>query len=355
MATVKGIWFFNGTITQIPTEETVDFSVIRADGSVTNYIGMRLYNMYLSYKPNAYQVHNAHFYGNSSWVEECFRTVDFGTTEQTVSNDFYTWLTANAVQQSSDQSEPTTDILYTVNGSSLTAVANAIRAKKETTAVFTLEQMAVEIEGIVTGDSLPNAEDYAFGTLEVAQSNAITTTAPTITSNSGVTYTYGWSFEIVTHIALLGFRGYSRDYAKSRKMSMWDESGELLATATLTTKKGAWVSVLLDTPVLLKPGKYTIGGYGASTQLTKIANLSFDSRILYPTALVYAGDAMPTDSNTLFPTSDFIFQNAEMESSVTEYKIQNETLTDIADEVRRISGATGVLTTDQILTLLKAM
>lgn len=251
--------------------------------------------------------------------------------------------------------EPETVTQYLIRSDTLTAIADAIRIKKETTAVFTPEQMAVEIADIVSGDDLPNAEDYTFGTLEVVQSTAITATAPKIESNSGVKYTWGWSFEILENIALLGFRSYSNYYTKSHKLSMWNENGELLATAKLTTQKGAWVSVFLDNPVLLKPGKYTIGDYGNSTQLTNLAALGLDSRIKNAIPLNNTADGMPTDIGTQYPVSDFIFHNAETESSVTEYKIQNETLTDIADEVRRISGATGVLTTAQIEEELSAI
>lgn len=43
------------------------------------------------------------------------------------------------------------DILYSVHGSSLTAIGDAIRGKTGGTDSFTLEQMVTEIEGIQSG------------------------------------------------------------------------------------------------------------------------------------------------------------------------------------------------------------
>ena len=39
-------------------------------------------------------------YGSGGWHDEAYRTIDFGAAHQEVSDDFYNWLTANAVQLS---------------------------------------------------------------------------------------------------------------------------------------------------------------------------------------------------------------------------------------------------------------
>jgi hypothetical protein len=72
----------------------------------------------------------------NKWRDEAFRTVDFGETEQIVSDEFYEWFTANAVM---------VDTLYSIRSSSLTAIADAIRAKTGKTDFLTLEQMVTEI------------------------------------------------------------------------------------------------------------------------------------------------------------------------------------------------------------------
>lgn len=34
-----------------------------------------------------------------AWIDEAYLTVDFGTTPQTVTDEFYNWFTANAIKQ----------------------------------------------------------------------------------------------------------------------------------------------------------------------------------------------------------------------------------------------------------------
>lgn len=236
---------------------------------------------------------------------------------------------------------------------SFAAIADAIREKKGTTAVFTPEQMAVEIEGIVTGDDLPNAEEATFGSFVVVQQYAITNSVPAISQNGSSSLTRGYSFEIVDPIVLLGFRCYNNYYSSNAKLSMWNEAGELLATVTLTTVKGKWKSVMLETPVLLKAGKYIFGNKAVNPQMCNQSALTMNSLLKNITPLSASGDAMPIDSTTSIIASDFIFENAPTETDITEYKVQAETMTAIAEEVQRITGdATNKLSTAQIISEL---
>lgn len=56
-----------------------------------------------------------------------------------------------------------------IRKSLLTGIADAIRAKKNTTAIFTPEQMAAEIEGIVIGDDLPTSAEYPAIPIDVVR------------------------------------------------------------------------------------------------------------------------------------------------------------------------------------------
>lgn len=151
MAAISGVWTFNETLKKRPEYGAASFisNGIEYTG-MTEGLSVGAYVLkYLGATVNVYS------YATNTWTDEIYRTVDFGTTSQTVSDEFYTWLTANAVQQSSGPSEPETDILYTVYGSSLTAVANAIRGKTGKADPLTLEQMATGIEGIEAGGGKP--------------------------------------------------------------------------------------------------------------------------------------------------------------------------------------------------------
>ena len=104
---VSGVWVFNEVL-NIPEgfalEEEVSFTsfntqynklyflnTIRSGGSEVSY----LYLGTSSLMPDGHDV----TYTSDGWEAEAYRSIDFGTTSQEVSEEFYTWLTANAVKQ----------------------------------------------------------------------------------------------------------------------------------------------------------------------------------------------------------------------------------------------------------------
>jgi hypothetical protein len=121
MATVKGLWKFNDTISMTgwaasadATKEYVNFTAYQNDDNIAySYIGFNLQHytyssgigthdnlQFLKTKTTADPVYvwqkpstSAYILG---WSKEKVKFVYFGATEQTVSDYFYTWLTANA-------------------------------------------------------------------------------------------------------------------------------------------------------------------------------------------------------------------------------------------------------------------
>ena len=151
MATVKGVWVFNETLTKPSTDEIYEYCIFLSNGSVTYYaIDVRyLVNGGLYYDTTSDYKKDVKVY-NNAWVNEAYRTVDFGETDITVSDGFYEWFVANAVPEGGSD-EPTAEVYYKVNGVRLTAIANAIRGKTGKADPLTLEQMVTEIEGIEAG------------------------------------------------------------------------------------------------------------------------------------------------------------------------------------------------------------
>lgn len=110
MAKIKGVWVFNQVFTgefdyQVTDisfmSNNTEFDGIAPSGSGGNSV-MYYNRIGVSYWDFIAQS-TYHGYTNG-WKDEAYRTVDFGTTEQTVPDDFYTWMQANATQQA----EPTT-------------------------------------------------------------------------------------------------------------------------------------------------------------------------------------------------------------------------------------------------------
>lgn len=135
MAKVKGIWVFNSGMETKPTMsvigsweifQSVNFTTAgETEQQFTSFAywlkSNNYYRLAYCYRlPNgALGVHEVYDRENRSWVNDDFKTVDFGSTEQEVSDEFYAWLTANATQQESedDSGDSSGGVSITYNGS----------------------------------------------------------------------------------------------------------------------------------------------------------------------------------------------------------------------------------------------
>lgn len=127
-----------------------------------------------------------------------------------------------------------------ISRAAMTGIADAIRAKKDTTAVLTPAQMAVEINGIVTGDNLPNAEDAYFGTTSSVETGYTTSqefkSSNAISNNISYTSTHGYKFSVNAPISFVGFRFLNGDKGSSSTVfTLWDaETNQEIAKLTKT-------------------------------------------------------------------------------------------------------------------------
>lgn len=419
MATVKGIWVFNETLTTAPSYFVYPFVSNGLSCTAMGEAASDGYSVLYYHGPDVF----AYYFKTSTWANDAYRTVDFGEDEQTVSDAFYTWLTSNAVSQTIEEpstpstpSAPSADALYGVYASELTAVADAIRGKtgkadsltleqmvteiesisggvtgelppiaeeeyfggtsieekyliqgetleniavaiqnkKETTAFFTPEQMAVEIETIVTGDNLPLAEDASFGTAEDEVEYGITSSK--FGNQVGSTHKLGWEFMPKEDFAVLGFRWagnafVSNGYAAT--LELWDaEKQTQIATLRVTDgEHNVWKEYRFEDPINLLAGK----AYAVTMQSGGFANMSnivFNPKLTYIRA-INANNGYPASTTSGYFPVDIIIGKAITGSVVDEYKIHLDTLTELADEVKRITGATGTISPAQMLNLLK--
>lgn len=116
---LSGTWTFNNQISSKPnTVEGIKQSINFTSNAVS-YIAMEIesggmrqgYTNY--YSSNTAHV-NAFDFSDLVWVNESYKVVNFGTTPQTVSEEFYNWFTANATQTGG--SSTGTDFTITANG-----------------------------------------------------------------------------------------------------------------------------------------------------------------------------------------------------------------------------------------------
>lgn len=91
---INGKWYFNEVL-YLKGEFTQEINGVLGNDSSSVFT-------YLEYDLVWLYANNESVYEDSSktWENEAYRTIDFGAAYQEVSDEFYTWLTANAVQLS---------------------------------------------------------------------------------------------------------------------------------------------------------------------------------------------------------------------------------------------------------------
>ena len=252
------------------------------------------------------------------------------------------------------------DILYSVHGSSLTAIADAIRAKKETTALFSPEQMAAEIESLAMGNDLPNAEDAFFGTVSDEEYEA---EYGLIYNSSVFAYSSkiygGYKFTPNASFSLNGFRIKDTSAKNQTPLALWDENGKKIAEVKVNSVKNAWTEGLLDEPINVFAGKtYTVSANWVNGRVAASSITANDKiTVIEGVCDAYTSmdiDTPPTTTSTYFwGLVDIIIGKPIIGSTPNEYKVQTDTMTSIADEIKRIAGATSTLSPAQIITALQ--
>lgn len=100
MPTISGKWKWNDVISAIPdnnliinfTSNSKSFIQMIVERDVAGNVLFYVEDVTTTYV-DAYNLYD------NTWTDEAYKTIDFGSEEQAVSEDFYTYLTANATRQ----------------------------------------------------------------------------------------------------------------------------------------------------------------------------------------------------------------------------------------------------------------
>lgn len=192
MATIKGVWVFNEILT-LPDNRILQTVNFISDGKTGSSIDVQ----HLSPEPEVYYDGVDFDYYPvcmGVWDKEAFRTIDFGTTVQEVSEEFYTWFTANAVQQSVEPESTVTFDLSTLN---LSAGTHSIHVTlsgdgyRESVASNTLEYVVEEVVNTYNiTTNLVNCYSLSTNPTQISEGEEI---ALTIYADSGYKFASGLS------------------------------------------------------------------------------------------------------------------------------------------------------------------
>lgn len=255
------------------------------------------------------------------------------------------------------------DILYSVHGSSLTAIADQVRRINKTEDPMTLDQMATNLLNVISASDLPSAEETTFGIgIDDGPTEYAITNLPTLTKGNNASYYNGLKFTVLSAFSVKGFRVVNRagsNYTSFTPKLYRLSDNELIASASVTCAGGATADVLIDAPVNLTVGEtYAVFIYNGPISYTPISKVTINSKIGSVAGIATTSESLSdilasNNSENIYGVV-FPIMGESLDAEIpTEYKVQLTTMNDIAEEVQRITGTTAKLTTAQILTALQ--
>ena len=210
MATVKGVWVFNDTvdIDSMPFSTHVNFNSYASNeyGEFTTLYGFscistrHTVNYLFDLDGGLYQT--TVYEETTGWNDVRSKVVDFGSTEQEVSDEFYAWFTANATRQADEPEEEVGNIQINIAENGTTTLATAGKyCDRDIDVVVTVDTETPYNEGVEQGKQ---AEYDAFW--DAFQSNG------SLSSYRSAFNGYGWGdvtfapkYDIVPTEAVLMF------------------------------------------------------------------------------------------------------------------------------------------------------
>lgn len=240
---------------------------------------------------------------------------------------------------------------YIIKTETLKAFADEARRLSGVTDELSTTEMMDVFSGVKI---LPNAEEASFGT-KAYEYSIVSITGM---KRYGYTRTKGYSFIANENICVVGLSAIV--YIRTNlTLKLWDvETQSVLASLPIATVDGEWVDGMLGEPVILQAGKkYMLTSFGSYYNYVTSNNVVFSDKITYEAGWSADVDTYPTVQGIyeLYGLRLVIGSASDSDSDITEYKIQKDTMTGIADEVKRITGGSDQLTTAQILTALQAV
>jgi hypothetical protein len=215
--TVKGVWTFNEYPDMTDILEYVDFTYVTSDSDIFQGEAIQCSpDMIYYYKEGIDQPQSVYEYSGLGWGNRGYKTIDFGETAQEVSDEFYSWLTANATRVSDSDCTPD-DGHVDISGDNINVTLtskNGIKlltkgklADKDIVVVPVLEDKTFKANGTYTA----SAGHAGFGTITVAidadGGTVLATQEKTVYANGDVTPDAGYDALSKVTVAIPVYEG----------------------------------------------------------------------------------------------------------------------------------------------------
>lgn len=249
---------------------------------------------------------------------------------------------------------------YRISGERLKGFADQVRRISGVEGELTPEQMEANLLNITPLGEHPKAEEGTFGDDDASVEVGI---ASIVGSIKGYTYSkhLACAYKANEAISIVGLRLYNNGTSASGvlKLYLWNANNELLAKVNDVSVTIGYADVYFDNPVnvginetfIISTSKHKYGGYySVSSGWTISGKITFQGS--------GAGDTNPptcTGTSTAYGICCPIIGALSTVELPDEYQIDRSTMDDIANEIKRISGATGKITVDAILATLQGL
>ena len=299
------------------------------------------------------------------------KTVEANEKEQVISPDYGYYglksVTVGAVEvlpnaKYSKFSGDETGGKYVIEDETITPLINQVQRIAESEDSMTFDEATEALLNVVPGGGLPDAESGTFGNDDASSQLgfSINEGRGVEAKNLGYSNYVATTWKISEALSIMGVRVFMAYARSNRSIYLWNASGELIGQIDgISVQKNGYTDCYFSNPINIGIGEeftFSLTNETYSTRIPK-SSISMNSKVTFVQSNVDNSNPPTGGADTSYVYGVFcpIIGTASTVELPDEYQIARSTLDDIANEVKRITGTTGKITIDTILTTLEGI
>ena len=246
---------------------------------------------------------------------------------------------------------------YVIEDETITPLFKQVKRIAETEENMTFEEAEQSLLNVVPGGGLPNAEESSFGDNDADIETGIVTLGTLSNSGSTMRQTTANKYTANEAISIVGLRLHPTSSSTARTLYLYNENGEVVRkTEEITPVANTWTMVYFDEPVNIAKGESFVVSASKVQYIPKasVSDTTFNGKVTFVGGSGGGGLFPSSFYGTIYGILDIIIGTVSAELP-DEYQIARTTMDDIANEVKRITGTTGKMSTAQIIAALEGM